>query len=721
MTRLLPIAMFFLLFLRLDAQAAENGFVLRPGLAIQIPSGAPSSVKLAADDLARDLGKVFGGPAPMVVYGTGHEYEIGIRVEEPGPIDVPRKGPESFKATIEKTGTRASIIVRGYDWRGCIYGIYEISHDLLGISPFWYWTGNKVKTSSEILVPWNWKRMSSAPTVPWRGWFPNDISMLRSWMDRDPDRLHRLVETMVRLRMNFMDVSTADPNRGLPWARVCRDRGVAVSFTHTAPLGSHLRFWNTYWKEERGVDPPPPVLISRVDRFREFYQHYIDLVKQEDFELVQTMGFRGPHDIPFWGNTPEQMQQYPPPNIYYNTSLIPADSPRTRDAKAATIQFYMNIQYEMLRDTYGEDEMPPIRATLYHENGEFFGEGRLTPPSGPKTIWTFVAARVDHFPEDYLQDSRIQDDQKIGYYMNLQFTPNGCYLANGEGPWKVEENLRIVDAARGSFNLGVFNAGSVREFILDLSAGAAALWDLENYDSDTFIENYCREYFGTEHSSAIAQLYRSFLDAYWQPTKPAIPNFPRQFIFNDGRCARAIDYLLDNMEQPFRPKPLLSGANYLPGEQYRITPEDTGESTQIEALIKGMGQAATSFHEVYIEAEKIRPTLAADRRPFFKENLIVRAGAMSAISSALENVAIVYKDRTDKQERIRRLELAELHLGRALSLLKSVDQGKFEGWYENETTFNFKRKFTAIDRILQQWRSDSTGGGSDRPKETCGS
>lgn len=710
MNRLLSIAIAFLCVASPAAQADENGFVLKSGLAIQIPSDAPSSVELAADDLARDLGKAFGSSAAKVVHGTEHQSDIGIRVEAPGPVDVPRQGPESFKVAIEKTGEKASIVVRGADWRGCIYGIYEISHDLLGIAPFWYWTDQKIKTSSGIRVPWDWKTMSSAPTVRWRGWFPNDISMLVAWMKRDPDRLHRLIETMVRLRMNFMDVGRADPKRGLPWARACRDRGVAVTFTHTSPLGSHLTFWNRYWKEVRGVDPPPPVLISRADRFKEFYQHYIDLVKQEDFELIQAMGFRGPHDIPFWGNTPEQMKQDPPPNIYYNRSLIPADTPRTRDAKAATIQFYMNLQYELLRDTYGEDQMPLVRATLYHENGEFFGEGRLTPPSGPNTIWNFVAARVDHFPRHYINDPRIKDDQKIGYYMNLQFTPNGCYLANGEGPWKVEKNLRMVDAGRGDFHLAVFNAGSVREFILDLSAGAAALWDLENYDSDTFVENYSREYFGAEHSKAIARFYRSFLDAYWQPTKPRLPDFPRQFIFNDGRCARALDYLLRNMDQPYKPKPLRSGANYLTGEQFRITPEDSGESTQIDALIKGMGQAATSFQEVYIEAEKILPSLEADRRPFYRENLIVRAGAMSAISSALEHVAIAYRDRTDKQERIRRLETAKLSLEKARSLLKSVDQGKFEGWYDRESTFGFNRKLTAIDRVLKQWRTNAETG-----------
>lgn len=715
MSRLLRITTFVILSLSLNAQATEDGFVLRPGLAIQIPDEAPSSVKLAAEDLARDLGKVFGQPAPMVVQETGHEYEIGIIVKEPGPVDVPRPGPESFAVNIEKTDTKASIVVRGDDWRGCVYGIYEISHDLLGVSPFWYWTGQEVKTSSEILVPWDWEKSHSTPTIRWRGWFPNDISMLKAWLDRDPDRFHRLVETMVRLRMNFMDVSRADPNMGIPWGRVCRDRGVAVSFTHTSALGSTQSLWNHYWKDIRKVDPPPPVLISRVDRFQELYQYFMDLVKEEDFEVIQTMAFRGPHDISFWGITEEQMDHYPPPNIYWNRSLIPADSPKTWEAKAATIEFYMHIQYEMLRNTYGEDNMPPIRATLYHENAYFFRDGLLTPPSGPNTIWNFVAARVDHFPEEYLQDPRIKDDQKIGYYMNLQFTPNGCYLANGEGPWKVEDNLRIVNAARGDFHLGIFNAGSVREFILDLSAGAAALWDLQNYDSDVFIEDYSREYFGSEHAKSISQLYRDFLNAYWQPTKPDLPDFARQYIFNDGRCARALDYLLRNMDQPFNDAPLKSGVNYLPGEQYRITPEDTGESTQIEALIKGLGQAAEDFNDVYTEANQILPQLAADRRPFFQDNLIVRAGAMSGIYSALVDVAIAYRDRDDLQERIRRLESADSHLKRAHSLLKSIDQGKFENWYDNETTFGFGRKFNGINRNLEQWRADAA---EDDPDES---
>ena len=401
---------------RMDAQVADDGFILKPGLAIQLPVAAPSSVVLAARDLARDLGKALGAPAPTVVTDESRQERIGIRIEQPGPVDVPVKGPESFRVTVEKTDARASIVVRGQDWRGCIYGLYEISRELLGISPFWYWIEQKPRVSATITVPWNWLRESSTPTIRWRGWFPNDTAMLTPWLAQEPDRIDRLVETMLRLRLNFMDVGQINdipkPDKGLVLARVCRDRGLAVTFTHTAPLSAHLKSWKAYWTNVRKMDPPPPIEISRVDRFREFYQYYIDLARREKLEVLQTMGFRGAGDIAFWGVTPEEMARNP--HVYWDTTSMPIDSPSTREGKAATIESFMHLQYDMVRAAYGDAEMPPVRFTMYNENTDFFREGLLMPPAGPKTIWTFVAARVDHYPEAYLQDPRIKADQQIG-------------------------------------------------------------------------------------------------------------------------------------------------------------------------------------------------------------------------------------------------------------------------------------------------------------------
>ena len=691
----------------MNAQGVDDGFTLQPSLAIELPVGAPSSVVLAARDLARDLGKVFGTPAPAVVAADGSEQRIGIKVALPGPVEVPSPGPESFTVTVERAGAKPAIVVRGQDWRGCIYGLYEISHGLLGISPFWYWMDHKPRVSATITVPWNWKVEASTPTVRWRGWFPNDTAMLAPWLAQDSNRIDRMVETMLRLRLNFMDVGQINdipaPDKGLILARACRDHGVAVTFTHTAPLSAHLKNWKGYWTNVRKMDPPPPIEISRVDRFREFYQYYIDLARREKLEVLQTMGFRGAGDIAFWGVTPEEMKRNP--HVYWDTTSMPIDSPSTNEGKAATIESFMHQQYDMVRAAYGAAEAPPIRFTMYNENTDFFRDGLLMPPSGPKTIWTFVAARVDHYPEASLQDPRIRADQEIGYYMNLQFTPNGCYLADGEGPWKIENSLRIVNAARGHFVYCVFNAGNVREFILDLSAGAAALWDLGHYNSDKFLEDYCREYFGREQSAGIARLYRAYFNSYWCQTKPDIPNFPRQYIFQDGRCARAIEHLLDAMDQPIVPDPLQSEVHYKSGQQFHITPEDSGAQTQIEALIIGTELAATSFQRVANDAEKILPSLSTERQRFFKDNLIVRAAVMSAISSALKEVALAYRDRTDKQPRIRALESATRYLEEARSLLHAVDQGQFEGWYAHEGTFKFKRKFTALANTLALWQS----------------
>ena len=73
-------------------------------------------------------------------------------------------------------------------------------------------------------------------------------------------------------------------------------------------------------------------------------------------------------------------------------------------------------------------------------------------------------------------------DRNLGYYFNYQFTSTGSHLAAAEGPWKMEQNLRYV-AAKSDKPLvfSVVNAGNIREYVMELSANAAMLWDFKAY------------------------------------------------------------------------------------------------------------------------------------------------------------------------------------------------------------------------------------------------
>ena len=102
-----------------------------------------------------------------------------------------------------------------------------------------------------------------------------------------------------------------------------------------------------------------------------------------------------------------------------------------------------------------------MRVTFYDELSDLLAKGYLRPPVGDNILWTFVAARRDHYPNDDIVSFDTATRVKLGYYMNFQFTSTGAHLAAAEGPWKMEFNFRYVNSRR-SLALSVVNAGNLR-------------------------------------------------------------------------------------------------------------------------------------------------------------------------------------------------------------------------------------------------------------------
>lgn len=73
-------------------------------------------------------------------------------------------------------------------------------------------------------------------------------------------------------------------------------------------------------------------------------------------------------------------------------------------------------------------------------------KGYLKPPVGNNILWTFVAARRDHYPYDDIVAFDTATQINLGYYMNLQFTSTGAHLAAAEdlGRWNSIFDMLIV-------------------------------------------------------------------------------------------------------------------------------------------------------------------------------------------------------------------------------------------------------------------------------------
>jgi hypothetical protein len=103
---------------------------------IVLPPDAPSNVRIAAEDLAKDLGRLYPqdrfslvGSLPTagkaILLGQISDESVRTRLG----IDVPTK-PESFSVRAQKTGDLELGIIAGADARGVAFGVYQLLSQL---------------------------------------------------------------------------------------------------------------------------------------------------------------------------------------------------------------------------------------------------------------------------------------------------------------------------------------------------------------------------------------------------------------------------------------------------------------------------------------------------------------------------------------------------------------------------------------------------------------
>ena len=282
--------------------------------------------------------------------------------------------------------------------------------------------------------------------------------------------------------------------------------------------------------------------------------------------------------------------------------------------------------------------------------------------------------------------------------MNFQFTSTGAHLAPAEGPWKMEFNYRYVNGKSPLF-FSVVNAGNLREFLFNLSANAKMLWDFSAYSSDAFAREYAAQYFGEEYADKIAQLYKDFFYAYWEPKKADFPGgMERQYVFQDQRYARAIRYITNTFfEYTPNPLPDLFGHERVPGRVFRVVPADNNADNQVDAMLNGMTGSIPKFADVALRSEKLLRLIPEEKRIFFADNIAAYSGYMEHLSRSLQHYVLAYKHQADKKILLNNLNAAIREMEIARETLFATQHGVFKTWYETDRLFGF-------DAILEGYR-----------------
>ncbi len=689
----------FLMILCLAVPAAEAWRTVLSGkVSIVIDAEEKPPLHRAVQDLRRDLKKVFGvEPSIYNDIASAGEGPVLIVTCEGKSTEAFRSpkvsGFEAHAVFAKEFDKVPCVVMQGSDLRGAIYAVYSFSEDVLDIPPLWFWASIEPEKRTHISIPLPYSRIFESPYVKWRAWFPNDRDLLTPWQERSEENYEAFFETMLRLKMNtlegrLMDTKAFDhPLTAGKEARTARDRGLAITGHHIYTFGASMRNWEIFWKKIKHQEPPK-LSIHDLDSLKIFWRYHIETSLAEDMEVIWLIGFRADRDAPFWA-------------LY-------EDAPKSDVERGKVIEEMMHAQVALLKEVTG-DPAPIMRTTLYNEKSKLFAAGLLRPPDEPTLIWNFVAARRDHFPAPDFQHFKFLPVRPIGYYMNLQFTSTGAHLAQAEGPWKMHLNYCYMDyPGERLLEFSVVNAGNIREFVLTLSANAQLLWDFEGYRPRTFVSSFSDTYFGRKLGSSVASMYQDFFNSYWcqkkpdlphvsnlyqRPKDPDRPNFPRQYIFQDMRYARAMEQLCAQFKKGYDPNPLVDKGFSSPGEYFRIVPEDSGASNQLEAIINGTKSSRRRLEELAKQSDKYLEWLEPENRPFFNDNLRVQIYFMLRMNEALSALThgFMELEHGKKDKVLPHIEASFAALSKAKSVLEEAEHGRFEGWYDTDEKFNLGR------------------------------
>ena len=640
-------------------------------------AGDSKPIQRAIAALQTDVEKVMGfRPATSTQTPTAVSAGICLvivndAVSTPTGINL-LSGEEEHEVYVDENQKR--IVLHGHDMRGTIFAIYTFTEQVLGVPPLWYFCDwQPVKRLS---ISTNIRFHADSPQVRFRAWFPNDTDLFTPWRKLSQANNEMWLEAMLRLKLNCVELETTvtyPDYKMSEEAQMVSDMGIILTSHHHVALNNSFARWNEYWREVRHQEPHKPSIHKLLDLI-EFWTYNVETVHRSGIENLWQVTFRGRGDQPFWA--------------FFD------DAPKSDEERGQVISQMLQIQLDIIKEVTGEED-PYVRTTFYDEMSNLLALGYIKPPKGKNMIWTYVAARRDHYPNDDVVNFDSSLGVKLGYYFNYQFTSTGAHLAPAEGPWKMEFNYRYVNS-KCPLLFSVVNAGNVREFVTEMTANAKMMWNYDQYDTDSWLRDYCAQYFGQKNAETVAQLFREYYNAYWQPKPTEFPGMKsRQFNFQDMRYARTMDQILGKFSN-YSDNPLQDiGYESVKGRSFRIQ-----GTNQVDTLIKNMELTMQRFDRVTAKCKQQAGKIPAAQRTFYNDVLQAPATYMAHLSHSLYHFMLAYKGQQDKAYLRSHLTESLQEMENAKSALHTTHHGVFADWYTREHLMGLDGKINGMKRIL---------------------
>ena len=669
-----------------------------------LPETSSEPVKLAVQDLVNDVDKITGkkisviqkpeeisGNAIIIANMQNPDEQELVSQINPDLNSLAGKW-EAYAVFREESfqNMEKPLLMVGSDERGTMFAIYHFIEKYLQVDPFYYWSGMEPQKREELVFE-NIEIFRDEPDFKYRGWFMNDEDLLTEFVngagERDidyryygqvvhPNVIARIFEALIRSRYNltipasFVDIMNP-PERRL--VEEAAKRGLFISQHHVEPVGvSAFTFFN-YW-EERGREPKYSFFSSRKE-IEEVWEKYISEWSKFP-NVVWQIGLRGIADSPMW--------------------LTDSNIPQSDAARGELISEAMKVQADLIKK-YDDRPNPPMTSTMWAEGVTLNREGHLTIPEN--TILVFADNNPGYIWLDDFYETEREAGKKYGVYYHHQLWGSGPHLVQGVAPAKTYEMFQTA-YEYDSHQYALLNVSNVREFILGIQASAEMLYDLNDFNPETWLQQWCNERFAPAGELAY-QVYQNLFESYRIAPETETPftldgqlkSFGRGQLYEVQQLIRNPEKFWQDRQEIKSPHQWWHTEKYIfPARFMKHKEMEAGLERQLEILEKSLPLIP-----------EIKQQLQGDTLQFFIMNYEAQFNIILGLTRWCNHAtkASFALQNENKEECRNHLQLADEALKLAQEGQEMASRGKWEHWYRGDTKFDLNSIVELTEKTLK--------------------
>ncbi len=583
---------------------------------------------------------------------------------------------------IEADSFQNELIIRAGDEMGFIYGIYEVSREILGISNFWFWNDQIIVPKKGYSISETFREQSDPFSVRLRGWFVNDEVLIHKWSvnNRKSEPWEMVFEALLRCGGNMVIPGT-DKN-AVRYRETAAAMGLYITHHHAEPLGAEM-FGRVY-----------PELIASYDRYPEKFQALWKeaINRQKKYKVIWNLGFRGQGDRPFW----EEDDRY-----------------RTPQERGKLMSSLIRLQYEMVRK-----EIPDAVCctNLYGEAMELYKEGCLDLPRNVIRIWgdngygKMVSRRqMNHNPRVPALPEK-NDEGKHGIYYHVSFydlqaanhvtmLPNSPEFVKDELEKVLQCNMR---------NYWIINCSNVKPHIYFLDF-IANLWKWGTIDVSRHRKKYISMYYSAENTVPVEKClidYHHFSVSYGEKEdEHAGEQFP-----NHMTRVLVSQYLADKSSPAGEMKWACSAPTLEEQIKWFLNLCKKGMSGY-RLYMEECCEAGVSLTEIAGKETFFEPGECAGARRLFRDTMLLQSQILyfSYTGAFLAGSSMLTANRGNYREAYYLAGYARENFLKADKAMRLREHGKWRGFYANECLTDVKQSGWVMEGLMSYIRNLGDG------------